>query len=195
MPGDRSAALAGAAVGLAYLAVRTGAGGRVDDAVTATLAHGRGPAVDRLVSAVTDVGSIYGAAGTSTALALSGRGALATEVAGAAGLAWVGAQATKPLLPRHRPYETGTAVRLVSRPAGTSWPSGHAAVAAAVATTVAPGTSRSTRLVLVGAVAGVGLSRLYVGVHHLTDVVAGVGVGVLAARAARACARAVRRRG
>lgn len=194
MPADRSAALAGAAVGLAYLAVRTGAADGVDDAVTTTLAHGRGPAADRLVGAVTDVGSIYGAAGTSAALALTGRRALATEVAGAASLAWVGAQAIKPLLPRCRPYETGSAARLVSPPAGTSWPSGHAAVAAAVATSVAPGTSRSTRIVLAGAVAGVGLSRLYVGVHHLTDIVAGVGVGVLAARTARACARAVARR-
>lgn len=193
MPGGRSAVLAGAAVGLSYLLARSGADGGLDRSVTARLARARGPATDRLVGAVTDVGSVYGAAGTAVALALSGRRRLAAEVAAATGLAWVAAQAAKPLLPRRRPYELGTATRLVAPPAGSSWPSGHAAVAAATATTVVPGTSAATRAALAAAVAGVGASRCYVGVHHLSDVTAGVGVGVLAARVVRSGLRAARR--
>ena len=49
---------------------------------------------------------------------------------------------------------------------------------------------------LAGATAGVAVvaaSRLYVGVHYLPDVVAGAGVGVLAARAVTGVADAVTR--
>ncbi|MFP4636759.1 MAG: phosphatase PAP2 family protein, partial [Nitriliruptoraceae bacterium] len=49
--------------------------------------------------------------------------------------------------------------------------------------------SARVRGALAGSVVAVGASRLYVGVHHLSDVVAGVAVGVLAARAAHVARR------
>jgi membrane-associated phospholipid phosphatase len=76
-------------------------------------------------------------------------------------------------------------------PAGSSWPSGHSAVAAATATSLSPHPGPLSRLVAGGFVGTVAVSRLYVGVHHLTDVVAGVAVGHLCARAVRGGRRAI----
>jgi undecaprenyl-diphosphatase len=70
---------------------------------------------------------------------------------------------------------------------GSSYPSGHAAHAVAyawVALTVAlrlrPGMQRGTLLVVVGllATALIGLSRVYLGVHYMSDVSGGWGMGV-----------------
>jgi len=80
-----------------------------------------------------------------------------------------------------RPYLTGAAERLVVRPAGTSWPSGHAAVAAALAATLGEGRGPAVRGLLTASAAAVGVSRVYVGVHHASDVVAGFGLGGLTA--------------
>jgi membrane-associated phospholipid phosphatase len=78
----------------------------------------------------------------------------------------------------------------VSEPAGSSWPSGHVAVAAAAAGALAPRLHRRGRLAAAGAVTFVAASRVYVGVHYLSDVAAGAGFGL----AAGAAVRAVRRR-
>jgi membrane-associated phospholipid phosphatase len=177
----RRAATALAVIGASYLGVRTSRAARFDAAATAMLARGRGTWIDRAVSAFTDLGSVYGAGGLSAALALRGHRREAVDVAGATAIAWVAAQAAKPALRRPRPYEAADAHRLVAVPAGSSWPSGHAAVAAAAADVLGDRLDPPGRLALAGVVATVGVSRLYVGVHHLTDVVAGVGVGMLSA--------------
>ena len=173
--------LAIAAVGGSYLAVRSGAFEDLDHRAAQLAATPRGPTADRVVGTGTDLGSVYGLTGIATALALSGRRRLATDVAASGLLAWSGAQAVKPALDRPRPYEVDGADRLVAEPAGSSWPSGHVAVAAAVATVLGPLLPRSGRLATAAASLAIGTSRLYVGVHHLTDLVAGWGVGVLAA--------------
>jgi membrane-associated phospholipid phosphatase len=178
--------LAGGAVIGSYLAVRTGRSDGLDAGIGRWCARGGGPTLDRFVGATTDLGSVHGLVGVTSALAATGRRRAATRVAAGGGLAWTVAQVVKPALPRLRPYEAATATRLVAPPAGSSWPSGHAAVAAAMASGVAPQLPRRHRLVLAGGVAAVGVSRCYVGVHHPSDVLAGLGVGVLAARAARA---------
>ena len=99
-------------------------------------------------------------------------------------VAWAGAiglySLTKHLVERHRPP---TDIWL-TRAGGTSFPSGHAAqssatfVALAVvgAVLVARGRRPSQALALVLA-AGVGWSRVYLGVHWATDVVAGWLIG------------------
>lgn len=171
-----------AAVLGSWLAVRSGRLEPYEARVAAAQRRG-GPTVDRVMAHLTDLGSVYGIVGTSAALAATGRPRLARDVAASGGIAWGVAQAAKPLLQRPRPFETGTPM-LVSRPAGTSWPSGHSAVAAAIGTTIAatPGPARGARRLLgAGLAAYVGGSRLHVGVHHPTDVVAGFGVGVVAA--------------
>ena len=166
-----------------YVLVRSGASEALDNRVAAVAHRPRQARTDRLVSAATELGSVYGLTGVAVALAVGGKRRTAGDVAGAGATAWTTAQAIKPFLARERPYQLGACERLVSEPAGTSWPSGHSAVIAAMATVLAGRTASPTarRLILAG-VLGIGASRLYVGVHHFTDVIAGYGLGVLAAR-------------
>ncbi len=170
-----------AAISASYVAVRTDRAGPFDHAVARVLRRPMGPAVDTLVGYGTDLGSVYGLAGASAVLALTGRREAAFDVFGAGSVAWLAAQGVKPVLDRPRPYQEAEAERLVAPPAGTSWPSGHSAVASAVGTAVADHGGRgakATGLTLVGFVAA---SRIYVGVHHATDPVAGWGIGVVSA--------------
>ena len=107
---------------------------------------------------------------------------LALLGAGAAG-AWVVQVAVKQLVERPRP-PTGLAL---SHASGFAFPSGHATDAAAVygmlaALLVRPG-RRGVRVAALaaafGLVALVGLSRVYLGVHWLTDVLAGASIGAV----------------
>lgn len=197
-PSVVAAAGAAAAVATSYLVVRAGHAEVVDRPARHVLARPLGDRADVVLGAVTDLGSVYGLGGLSATLAATGRPRVAADVAAAGLVAWVVAQAAKPALDRPRPYQLATASRLVAVPAGSSWPSGHAAVAAATATALQPHLSGAGRAGAWSAVGAVAASRLYVGVHHLTDVVAGVGVGVLSANATAGARRALagrRRRG
>jgi membrane-associated phospholipid phosphatase len=64
----------------------------------------------------------------------------------------------------------------------TSFPSAHAAAAFAIAT-VYGRQYRRWRIPLYLLAAGVGIARIEAGRHHLSDVVAGAGIGILAGRA------------
>lgn len=158
----------------------------VDQRVTAVLSRPRGSTVDHAVGAFTDLGSVYGLVGCSAALAAGGEVRLGLRTAVAGSAAWIAAQLTKDLVDRERPYELGTAELLISVPHGTSWPSGHSAVAGAMADTI------SRELPLPGKIgtwllaAGVAASRLHVGAHHATDTIAGLAVGTLSAEASNA---------
>lgn len=74
--------------------------------------------------------------------------------------------------------------RLTRQPGTSSFPSGHAASAAAFATGVALESTRYGALVAPVA-AGVAASRVYVGVHYPSDVLAGIAVGIGAAAVTR----------
>lgn len=180
-----STVLACAAVLGSYLAVRSGAASRLDAPAHRVLTGHHGPVADRVLGSATDLGSVYALAGVATALVGRGHRVPAGEVLLAGGGAWVAAQAAKPLLDRPRPYELASAARVVAAPAGSSWPSGHAALAAAMATSLGVRATPRTRWALAAGSAAIGLSRCYVGVHHLTDVVAGAGLGLLASQAIR----------
>jgi len=187
-------AVAGAVVAGSYLAVRSGLTDAVDREIERRLTSVRHRPGDHVLVVATDLGSTFGLIGTTTVLALTGRRIAAAEVSAAGAAAWLLAQAVKPALGRQRPYELGSSARLVAPPAGSSWPSGHAAVGAAMAaalTTV--GNRRLAVLAAAGAVA-IGASRISVGVHHLSDVIAGWGVGVLAASGSGAITRRLRLR-
>ena len=87
--------------------------------------------------------------------------------------AWVAAKAVKPFVGRARP----ASARVLGREqSGLGYPSGHAAVAAAMAYT---GPSRAAWL-LAGVV---GASRMYVGAHLPLDVAGGAALGVACAAA------------
>lgn len=181
----RVTALTVATVLTSYALVRTGAADPVDRAARDALAHPLGARADLTIGAVTDLGSVYGLLGIASTLWAGGRRRPALDAAVAGGAAWAVAQGMKPTLERPRPYQVDAAARLVSVPAGSSWPSGHSAVAAATATSLSPHLGPVSRLISGVFVGTVAVSRLYVGVHHFTDVVAGVAVGHLCARAVR----------
>ncbi|MFU8840176.1 MAG: phosphatase PAP2 family protein [Nitriliruptoraceae bacterium] len=182
MTGRSQRALLGLAlVTGSYLGVRGERLARLDAAVERRLTSPRPRPVDATVAVATDLGSSFGLAGVTTVLALIGRRRAAAQVGMAGALAWVLAQGVKPALGRTRPYERGTSHRLVSPPAGSSWPSGHAAVAAAMAAGLEQAGGRRAARVMAVLAAGVGASRVAVGVHHASDVVAGAGVGLCAA--------------
>ncbi|MEY3020518.1 MAG: hypothetical protein RLZZ272_1502 [Actinomycetota bacterium] len=189
MPRRSVAALA--AVGASAWLVASGRGDELDRAVRDAVVRLRaehGERLDPLVAVGTDLGSLYGLVGVAGAVAASGRRRGATRVLVAGSLAWGLAQAAKPLLGRARPYELdgeARAERLVAEPAGSSWPSGHAAVAAAMHEALSDELGPSGRRLTAALALAVAVSRCYVGVHHATDVIGGHGIGILAGRIAR----------
>jgi undecaprenyl-diphosphatase len=103
----------------------------------------------------------------------------AITVGGLTVVGWLSVEIGKLLVQRPRP-PAATVHALVTETAADSYPSGHTAFAAAtvfaaVATLVIAGRSpRAAWIVGLPLVAVVALSRLYLGVHYLTDVVASV---------------------
>lgn len=107
------------------------------------------------------------------------RWAAAAVAAGGLG-AWFTAKALKQLVSRDRPlaYLSGLDVR-EGDGSGLGFPSGHAAVAASIAVTLAVVVPRRWRPLLVAVAGLVGVARIVVGVHLPVDVVGGWSLGVL----------------
>jgi undecaprenyl-diphosphatase len=113
------------------------------------------------------------------------RGAL-RGVAAIAGASAAANLIGKPLFPRRRPAEDEVPERrrLRRRPTSSSFPSGHAASAAAFVTAVAMESPRAG-LALVPLAGAVAYSRVHTGVHWPSDVGAGITIGVGAAALTR----------
>jgi membrane-associated phospholipid phosphatase len=92
--------------------------------------------------------------------------------------------AVKPLFRRRRPAVEVAARFGMRRPPSGSFPSGHAATAAAAAVLLADG-RRGWGAPLGALALGVGWSRVQVGLHHLSDVAGGLALGAAVGLAAR----------
>ncbi len=111
------------------------------------------------------------------------RRGLAIGVVGiaAVGLSLAGAVAFGQLVTETRPFVTDSdTVKLISHGADNSFPSDHAAVAAAIAVAAALAW-RKWAVVVVGLALFVGISRVFAGVHYPGDVAAGWALGASAA--------------
>lgn len=145
------------------------------------------PRLDRVVVATTDLGSLYAVLSAGAVLAAAGRREPAADVVGAGLAAWAVSQASKTAVHRARPFERDGTRRLVAPPTGSSFPSGHAAVATAWSLAVAPHARRPrpARWLLAAVGGYVAASRVHVGVHYPSDVAGGAGMGLLVAAAWR----------
>lgn len=135
---------------------------------------------------VMQLGSLGGVAVVSSAAASSGQRPLARRLAVAGTVTWVGARVAKRPVRRARPaVALGTARILGQEQRGLGFPSGHAAVAAALFTVAAPELSETGRRAGLLAALAVGLTRLYVGAHLPLDVVGGFAGGAAVGAALR----------
>jgi uncharacterized membrane protein YbhN (UPF0104 family)/membrane-associated phospholipid phosphatase/tRNA A-37 threonylcarbamoyl transferase component Bud32 len=121
----------------------------------------------------------YGAVVATSALALATRRRrLARDLAAAGTLGWLTARMMKLLVARDRPAVLLDAVLLRGGEAGgLGFPSGHVAVASALATVASPYLGQRARRVTWCIVWLVALSRIHVGVHLPLDVVGGAALG------------------
>ena len=173
-------AAAGAAVlGGTWAALRYPVVQRGDVRVGDTIRKFGTPALDAAVTHTTDLGSVYSVVGVATVLAATGRRRLAADVLGVGMVAWNVAQLSKTRVRRQRPFEADGVRRLIRKPTGSSFPSGHAAVGVAMFTMLADRSRGGlSRRLLQSIGAYVAFSRIYVGVHYPTDVIGGAGMGM-----------------
>lgn len=83
---------------------------------------------------------------------------------------------------RIRPYVLEQGLRLITKmPSDYSFPSGHASASFATAVVLFKGLPRYMGITALVLAFLIGLSRLYVGVHFPTDVLAGAAIGIMAA--------------
>lgn len=156
-------------------------GRRLDAELFVAANRNRGPTTDAVLSAITELGSIWASAGAAAALAARGHRSAAGRGLAAASAAWLAGQGLKRVFLRPRPYladREGTRL-LIGEPRGTSWPSSHPAVLLAFATAAAPaaGLGRRSRAALGAVALAVGASRTYLGVHYPGDVAGGLLLG------------------
>lgn len=136
------------------------------------------PAATVLTRATTDFGSLFMVTWASVGLVRQGRVRTAAEIGVAGVLAWTIAQRIKHTLDRRRPYEAEGTPRLIPVPSGSSMPSGHAAVAAAVATVLTARSRPGRRWPWAVMAAYVPVTRVHLGVHYPGDTMVGVALGV-----------------
>lgn len=130
------------------------------------------------LGAIMQLGSIAVVPLVSGAALLLGRVRMAVDIAVSGSLAWALARLLKDLIERGRPGAILHDV-MIRGPAATGlgFPSGHVAVAAALATSAAPYLPRPARRATWAAVGFVALARVYAGAHLPVDVLGGAALG------------------
>lgn len=115
-------------------------------------------------------------------------------VLGAMLLAWLAARVLQALWPQPRPFMLGLGTPWLSHAASASFPSMHASVAAAWAAALAHWRKPVLSWVAAGLALLIAWSRMALGLHFPADVLAGVVLGVGAARFTHLCLSPVRLR-
>lgn len=178
-------AAAGVAVAAGARAARSGTLGEAESRLFARV----NAVSDRAAApvwVVMQVGSLGGAMATGAAVAASGRHRLGCRIAVVSAATWLASKAVKPLVGRGRPHMVVDEARVLGRaPTGLGYPSGHAAIAIAMASATSPLVPRGLRPVLWSVAFGVGVSRIYVGAHMPLDIAGGVALGIGTERAIR----------
>ena len=127
---------------------------------------------------ITHLGGARATIGTGLLLVAVGEKQLGLAVLVALTLSHVAVQVLKRAVARPRPCDAnGHPLALVDLPDPYSFPSGHAAAVSAIATTVTLNEPVLAVLVVPLAVA-ISASRVALRVHHVSDVIAGVTLGV-----------------
>lgn len=166
----------------------------IDDAVRPGDARPLDVALRRLTRAA-DHGVLWMTiAAVGVALGGRPRAAAVRGISALAGASLASNVLLKPLFGRRRPEIERTVIgrRIDRAPWTSSFPSGHSASAAAFATGATLELPRAG-LLLIPLAGAVAYSRVHVGVHHRSDVVAGIAVGTAIGFATR-LVRPVRRR-
>lgn len=130
-------------------------------------------AVEPMLWFVMQLGSIVAVPVVAAIALLARRWKVARDLAIAGTGAWLLSSFAKQMIGRGRPGDIFTDLVLRGGHTGLGYPSGHAAVAAALATVVAPHLPKVARRWLWASVALVGVGRLYVGAHLPLDVLGG----------------------
>ena len=148
--------------------------------------NGLDPRAQRPAWVAMQFGSLGGALAIGGLVALSGRRRLGRHLAVVATAAWLGSKAVKPFVGRGRPAVELARARVLGREqTGLGYPSGHAAVAVAMASVAARQLPSNARpMVWLGAL-GVGGTRMYVGAHLPLDIVGGIALGIGTERVVR----------
>lgn len=108
-------------------------------------------------------------------------------------VAWISVQWLRHAVPAQRPAQLGMGVQWIEHAARAGFPSMHAAAAAALAASLARRPVAGLGALAVASAALMMWSRVCLGVHFPSDVVAGLLTGMLAAAAVHGAVRAVGR--
>lgn len=136
------------------------------------------PRFELPLSIAMQMGSLGAVPVTAGAAWLGNRRDLASKILVAGGSAWVAAKVGKIVVARERPGLLIANVLLRGRPqTGRGFPSGHAAVALAIATVAGRGLGPGGRLAAWVSAGTVAVARMYVGAHLPVDVVGGAALG------------------
>jgi membrane-associated phospholipid phosphatase len=140
--------------------------------------NGLPPSLERPLSIVMQLGSLGAGPATAGVAWLARRPALAAELLSAGGISWIAAKAGKLIVARERPGLLIAEVLLRGRAqSGRGFPSGHAAVAAALATVAVRRLGGGARGAAWASAGTVALARIYVGAHLPIDVIGGATLG------------------